>query len=97
MWHNSINMANPEGVAVPKVRTRLGKGGRLVIPAGARKRLNLHEGDPLLLEVVDGELRVYSVMEGIRRAQAIVAKYAKPGGSVVDELIAERRGEAARE
>ena len=97
MWHNGPDMAKTADVAEQKLRARLGKGGRLVIPAEARKRLNLREGDQLVLEVVDGELRLYSVMEAIRRAQAIVAKYAKPGGSVVDELIAERRAEAARE
>ena len=33
----------------------------------------------------------------LRRAQEIVAKYVPEGRSLVDELIAERRAEAARE
>jgi hypothetical protein len=37
------------------------------------------------------------VAEGIRRAQAIASKYIRPGESIVDELIAERRAENARD
>jgi hypothetical protein len=33
----------------------------------------------------------------IRRAQAMMRQYAPEGASVVDELIAERRAEAAKE
>jgi hypothetical protein len=36
-------------------------------------------------------------MSGIKRAQAIAARHIKKGKSLVDELIAERRAEAARE
>ncbi|HEX6032019.1 MAG TPA: AbrB/MazE/SpoVT family DNA-binding domain-containing protein [Tepidiformaceae bacterium] len=77
--------------------TRIGKGGRLVIPAEARKRLDLREGEKVMVEVRDGELRVYSVREGIRRAQEIVARYVPAGVSLVDELLRERREEAAHE
>jgi AbrB family looped-hinge helix DNA binding protein len=80
-----------------RTRTRVGRGGRIVLPAEARKELGLKEGDAVTIEVRDGELGVYSVLEGIRRAQAIAAKHKRPGVSVVDELIAERRAEAARE
>ena len=97
MWHNDIDMAKSAEATVAPVRARLGKGGRLVIPAEARKKLNLHEGDQLLLEVVDGELRMYSAMEAIRRVQAIGAKYKRPGESLVDEFITEKRAEAASE
>jgi hypothetical protein len=44
----------------------------------------------------DGELRLRTRVEGIRRAKALVADL-KDGPSPVDELIAERRAEAARE
>ena len=47
--------------------------------------------------MVDGELRIVSRREGIRKAQAIVARYKQPGVSVVDEFIAERRAEAERD
>jgi hypothetical protein len=47
--------------------------------------------------LVDGELRIVSRLQGIRRAQAIAAQYKQPGHSVVDEFITEKRDEAARE
>ena len=80
-----------------QTRSRVGRGGRIVIPAAARKELGLNEGEPITIEVRDGQLRVYSVLAGIRRAQEIVAKYKRPGISEVDEFIAEKRAEAARE
>ena len=80
-----------------RARARIGAGGRLVIPAEMRRALGLEEGTSVVLRVEDGELRVWSVREGIRRAQAIASKYIVPGQSVVDELIAERRAENARD
>ncbi len=80
-----------------RARATVGEGGRLVIPAAFRKALCLEPGTHVVLRLVDGELRIYTAMEGIRRAQGIAAEYAVPGRSMVDELIAERRAEAARE
>jgi AbrB family looped-hinge helix DNA binding protein len=80
-----------------KARARIGSGGRLVIPAEIRRELGLEEGEPVVMRVVDGELRLWSLSEGIRRAQAIVRRYVPPGVSLADELIAERRAENARE
>ncbi len=78
-------------------KTRIGSGGRLVIPSEIREQLGLKEGTPVVMRVEDGELRIMSVREGIRRAQEIARKYIIPGKSIVDELIAERRAEAERE
>ncbi|MEX0782673.1 MAG: AbrB/MazE/SpoVT family DNA-binding domain-containing protein [Dehalococcoidia bacterium] len=80
-----------------KARARLGTRGRLVIPAAIRRQLDLCEGEPLVIEVQDRTLVVSSPLAGLRRAQAIAAKYKRPGVSVVDEFIAEKRAEAARE
>jgi AbrB family looped-hinge helix DNA binding protein len=78
-------------------RVRLCEGGRVVIPAEVRKELGLKVGDQLLLRVEDNEMRLFSVLEGIRRAQEIVRRYVPEGVSLADELIAERRAEAERE
>ena len=72
-------------------------GGRLVIPARHRKALGLKTGDEVLLRLVDGELRILSQAEAVRRAQAMVKKHVKRGRSLVDELLRERRLEARRE
>ena len=71
--------------------------GRIVIPAAFRKELGIKAGDVLVVQVDDDELRLFTPRSGIARAQALVRKYIPPGISLVDELIAERRAEAARE
>lgn len=76
---------------------RIAEGGRIVIPARFRKLLGFRDGDPLILELDGDELRIFSVDQGIRRAQEIVNQRVPQGVSLVDELIADRRAEAARE
>ncbi|MGI8925525.1 MAG: AbrB/MazE/SpoVT family DNA-binding domain-containing protein [Tepidiformaceae bacterium] len=76
---------------------KISGGGRIVIPAEIRKALSLEVGDNVLLRVEGAELRIISRPEGIRRAQARLRKYLAGGPSPADELIAERRAEAARE
>ena len=78
-------------------RVKVAEGGRVVIPAEYRKRLGLRVGDNVILQLDDGEIRLYTVREAIRRAQEMVRRYVPEGVSLVDELIAERRAEAARE
>jgi AbrB family looped-hinge helix DNA binding protein len=80
-----------------KARARIGAGGRLVIPAKMRRALGLEEGTAVNLGVEDGELRVWTVREGVRRVQELMKPYIIPGQSIVDELIAERRAENARD
>jgi hypothetical protein len=51
-----------------------------------------------MVEMKDGELRVRPLQAAIRQAQEMVRSYIPdPDRSLVDELIAERRAEAARE
>lgn len=85
--------------AIPRLsaRTRIGAGGRIVIPLEMRKALQVKEGDHLLLEVDAKGLHVRSIRQALRLAQQIVARYVKPGRSLAAELIAERRREAKRE
>ena len=79
------------------IKTKLGKGGRVVIPADYRKMLGIEPGDEVIVSFKDGEVRITTVMGAIKRAQAIVRRYVPEGVSLVDELIRERRREAARE
>ena len=71
--------------------------GRIVIPAAFRQALNLHVGDDVIVELEGGSLRLRTRRERIRRAQRNLYEQVKRGPSLVDELIAERRAEAARE
>ena len=77
--------------------TKVDRHGRVVIPAEYRRALGLREGDAVVIQLDDGALRILTRAEAIKRAQEIVAKYVSPERSLVDELIAERRAEAARE
>jgi AbrB family looped-hinge helix DNA binding protein len=78
-----------------KMRMRVNENGRVVIPATFRKQLGIRIGDEVVLQLEDDELRIITLKRNIERAQRLVRKHVKPGTSLVDELIAERR-EAAR-
>jgi AbrB family looped-hinge helix DNA binding protein len=80
-----------------RTRTRTGEKGRIVIPAAMREALGIVDGDILDLRVVDGELRVATMRERIRRAQERVRHLVPPGTLVSDELSAERREAAKHE
>ncbi len=76
---------------------RICEGGRLVVPAALRRQLGLNVGDYLFARAVDGELRLTSRRTALERSIAIVAPLLEGTPSAADELIAERRAEAARE
>ena len=74
-----------------RTRTRMGEKGRIVLPAAMREALGMEVGDVLDLRLVDGELRISTLSNRIRRAQERASRYVKPETLVSDELIAERR------
>jgi AbrB family looped-hinge helix DNA binding protein len=80
-----------------KTRMRVNENGRVVIPATFRKRLGIRIGDEVVLQLEDDELRIITLKRNIERAQRLVRKHVKPGTSLVDELIAERRKAARNE
>jgi AbrB family looped-hinge helix DNA binding protein len=69
----------------------------LVIPAAFRKALGLKTGDEVLLVLEDGELRVVSPRQAVARAQNLVRRYVSRERSLSEELIQERREEAAHD
>lgn len=79
------------------VSAKIADGGRLVIPAEHRRALGLEIGDEVIVRVEDGELRILTRAEAIKRAQKKVRLHIKEGRSLVDEVSAERRAEAGRE
>ena len=83
--------------SVGRAKLKIGGAGRIVIPAEMRQAMMVKPGDTVTAEVVDGEFRIVSPRIALKRVQALAQKYKKPGVSVVDELIAERRAEARRE
>lgn len=79
------------------VRVKVNENGRIVIPSEFRGALGIHTGDEVILSWKDDEIRVTTMQRRIERAQRRARQYVKPGVSLVDELIAERREAAKRE
>jgi AbrB family looped-hinge helix DNA binding protein len=77
------------------MKTIMREGGRLVIPAAYRKALGLKPGTEVLLTLEDGEIRVVSTLQAVARAQALVRRYVPKGRNLSEELVKERREEAA--
>jgi AbrB family looped-hinge helix DNA binding protein len=75
----------------------LGDRGRLVLPAEVRRRLDLKDGERLILTVEeDGSLRLVSARMLARQLKGLFRELS-PGVDLAEELIAERRAEATRE
>ncbi len=73
----------------------LGRQGRLVVPAHLRRELKLQEGDRLSL-VRDGDQIVLTPQRGdVEALHGLLSHLGN--GHEVDDLMAERRAEAARE
>ncbi len=78
-------------------QVKVSREGRVLIPAEVRVALGLGEGSSLNLTVQDGEIRLFDRARALERSRAIARKFKKPGESVVQELVRERRDEARRE
>ncbi|MBI4282392.1 MAG: AbrB/MazE/SpoVT family DNA-binding domain-containing protein [Chloroflexi bacterium] len=78
------------------VKTTMGDGGRIVIPAEYRKVLGLKPGDEVVLSLREGEVWLLTPKRAIQRAQTLVRLYVPKSRSLVEELLQERRDEAAR-
>lgn len=72
------------------------KEGRVNIPAEIRRAMSISPGDTLSARVVDGELILSTKASLLRRLREVVGTV--PDGELVSEqLIQERRKEAAKE
>jgi AbrB family looped-hinge helix DNA binding protein len=85
------SMSEPEVAEV-----RIGRQGRLVVPAPLRRRLGIEAGDVLVARAEDGRLVLEPRDAILARLQRRFAKI-PADVSLVDELLAERRAEARRE
>ena len=77
---------------------KLIKGGKIVIPAELRREFGFKDGDTLVFEREGGRLVLKTYAQVVREVQAEFKAMVPAGNrSMVDELLAERRAEAARE
>ena len=89
MWYDCY-MAHREN------HVTVGERGRLVLPSSVRRELNLKPGTQMLLSTEqDGSLRLRPYRVVAEQNRGVLRDLA--GGSMVEELLAERRAEAARE
>ncbi|MPZ88769.1 MAG: AbrB/MazE/SpoVT family DNA-binding domain-containing protein [Nitriliruptorales bacterium] len=72
----------------------VGPKGRVVIPAALRRQLGIEEGTRLIALIENGAV-VLVPREGVE--QRLQAMFRDVGASMADELIQERRAEAAGE
>jgi AbrB family looped-hinge helix DNA binding protein len=95
-----IPVSDGQGIAETaplRAKLKIGPGGRVVIPAAIREKLGLNEGDALMATFENGELRLVSLVESVRQAQALVRGFVPAGVSLVDELLEDRRREVLKE
>lgn len=75
---------------------KMGTNGRFVLPVEVRRALGVADGGTLVVRLVDDEVRLSTPAAAVRRAQRAVRPYLQ-GRSLSDELLADRRAEAAGE
>jgi len=77
---------------MPTWRARVTAAGRIVIPAAVLREVGLEVGEAVVVRIEDGEIRIVGVRQAVSKAQEIVRHHVPNGRSLVDELLAERRG-----
>ena len=83
---------------MPAQAVKIIEGGKLVIPAAMRRAMGIARGDTVVVELLsDGELRVRPLASAIREAQEVVRMSVKQDRSLSNELMRERKQDAARE
>lgn len=100
-WRKAVTAAPArstfERADMARRRLDIAPDGRILVPADMRAAMLAEGGGPILAEVVDGELRLITPKAAIRKVRRMIAESDWGGGSVVDELVAERRAEALRD
>lgn len=78
-------------------RIPVGENGRMNLPADLRRRLGMKGAGEVTIEEYADRIEIVSLEQRLARIDAIMKPYREPCVSWVDELIAERRAEAAKE
>jgi bifunctional DNA-binding transcriptional regulator/antitoxin component of YhaV-PrlF toxin-antitoxin module len=75
---------------------RVAPNGRLVLPKIVREALGMADAGTVVFSVEGDEVKLTSIRQSIKRAQDLYRQYTT-NDDTVDDFIAERRAEAARE
>lgn len=79
------------------VVTKVSELGKMNIPVQMRRQVGLERGGPVIMTVVDGEIRLRAVRQVLSSLQRDADGVFAESGETVDGFLAERRAEAARE
>jgi bifunctional DNA-binding transcriptional regulator/antitoxin component of YhaV-PrlF toxin-antitoxin module len=83
---------------MPTLTLKIDNQGRVMLPSWWRKDAGVGPSTELLVAVDEsGALVLETRAQGLRRARALVRKYIPANRVLSDELVRERRKEAARE
>ena len=76
----------------------VGANGRMNLPADLRQRLGISTPGRIFIQMdKDGEPVITTLERRLKRIRELMRPLIRPGVSVVDEFIAEKRAEVARE
>lgn len=78
------------------IRTKLGEGGRIIIPASFRQDLHLTKGDDIILHMQEDAIYITTPNHALHKLQQKAKKYVNSTGnkiSLVQELLSLRRAE----
>jgi AbrB family looped-hinge helix DNA binding protein len=78
-------------------QSRIDAAGRVVIPAALRKEAGIHEGDTLIFIPTSSGLEIKTYPQLMDEAQALFCQAAPADRVLSEEIIAERRAEAAND
>jgi bifunctional DNA-binding transcriptional regulator/antitoxin component of YhaV-PrlF toxin-antitoxin module len=85
-------------VNMEQITLHIDNQGRVMLPSWWRKKEGVGPSTELCVAVTEeGALVVETREQGLRRARALLRKYIPESVNLSEELIAERRAEAARE
>lgn len=79
------------------ISMKMSNGGRVVIPLEIRQALTIKAGDTVLWEMKDGAATLTTREQQLRQVQSLFKGLSSATECWSDELISERRAEAARE
>jgi bifunctional DNA-binding transcriptional regulator/antitoxin component of YhaV-PrlF toxin-antitoxin module len=80
---------------VKSVAVKVSASGRLHLPSTIRKALGLKGPGHVIITLEDGQARLTTMAENLARVRALARPYAPKDRLASEELIAERREEAA--
>ena len=79
------------------ISVKVEESGRVLIPAGIRRKMNLGEGSELLIKTSASGVLLSTRDQALVRIRERLRKYIPAGSRLSTDLLRERRREAARE